>query len=87
MQQPKTFLFFFQFVIAGILSNLLYKHPNLLQTCFIANIGCLAVSGIGVILLIVDLQPGGNMIQDKTKFLKDAKYKVCESHKNTIRSK
>lgn len=57
------------FVFAGILSNLLYKHPELLQSCFIANIVCLVVSGIGAILLIVDIQPGGNMIQDKMEVL------------------
>nr|XP_009291006.1 uncharacterized protein si:ch211-269k10.4 isoform X1 [Danio rerio] len=83
------------FVVAGILSNLLYKHPELLhvsvciytcvfpiniqhpekyssffpQTCFIANILCLCVSAIGAILLIVDLQPGGNQIQQKMEVL------------------
>ncbi|NP_001373326.1 uncharacterized protein LOC100150242 [Danio rerio] len=57
------------FVVAGILSNLLYKHPELLHTCFIANILCLCVSAIGAILLIVDLQPGGNQIQQKMEVL------------------
>ncbi|RXN27535.1 B-lymphocyte antigen CD20 [Labeo rohita] len=57
------------FVFAGILSNLLYRHPELLQTCFVANIVCLVVSVIGVILLIVDLQPGGNTIQNKMEVL------------------
>ncbi|KAF4102709.1 uncharacterized protein si:ch211-269k10.4 [Onychostoma macrolepis] len=57
------------FIFAGILSNLLYKHPGLLQTCFIANIACLVVSGIGTILLIVDLRPGGNTIQNKMEVL------------------
>lgn len=57
------------FVFAGILSNLLYKHPELLQTCFIANILCLVVSGIGTILLIVDLHSGVNTIQNKMEVL------------------
>ncbi|KAK9961492.1 hypothetical protein ABG768_009277 [Culter alburnus] len=57
------------FVVAGILSNLLYKSPGLLQTCFIANIVCLVVSGIGVILLAVDLNPVGNQIEHKMEVL------------------
>ncbi|KTF72166.1 hypothetical protein cypCar_00048802, partial [Cyprinus carpio] len=55
------------FVFAGILSNLLYKHPELLQTCFIVNIGCLLMSGIGTILLSVDLHPGEDTIQNKVE--------------------
>ncbi|KAK2903664.1 hypothetical protein QQF64_009158 [Cirrhinus molitorella] len=57
------------FIFAGILSNLLYKHPELLQTCFIANIVCLAISGIGTILLIVDLPTGENEIEKKMEVL------------------
>ncbi|KAK7146775.1 hypothetical protein R3I94_009571 [Phoxinus phoxinus] len=57
------------FVVAGVLSNLLYKSPGLLQTCFIANISCLVVSGVGVILLAVDLHPGQDQIQYKMEVL------------------
>ncbi|XP_051575435.1 uncharacterized protein si:ch211-269k10.4 [Myxocyprinus asiaticus] len=57
------------FVFTGILSNLLYKHPELLQACYIANIGCLVVSVIGAILLSVDLHPGQNTIQYKMEVL------------------
>ncbi|XP_043116023.1 uncharacterized protein si:ch211-269k10.4 isoform X2 [Puntigrus tetrazona] len=64
------------FVFAGVLSNLLYKHPELLQTCLVANIVCLLVSGVGSILLIVDLQPGGNNIQYKADGGSGA---VCDS--------
>ncbi|XP_067303982.1 uncharacterized protein si:ch211-269k10.4 [Pseudorasbora parva] len=57
------------FVVAGILSNLLYKSPGLLQTCFVANIVCLAVSGLGVILLAIDLHPAADEIQYKMEVL------------------
>ncbi|XP_055067588.2 uncharacterized protein [Misgurnus anguillicaudatus] len=57
------------FMFTGILSNLLYKHPDLLQTCFCANIGCLFFSAIGVILLSVDLTNSQNPIQFKMEVL------------------
>ncbi|KAG9283812.1 uncharacterized protein si:ch211-269k10.4 [Astyanax mexicanus] len=43
------------FLVAGFLSNLLYKHPGLLQICFHSNILCLVVAAVGVVLLCVDL--------------------------------
>ncbi|XP_056618157.1 uncharacterized protein si:ch211-269k10.4 [Triplophysa dalaica] len=43
------------FIFTGILCNVLYRHPELLKTCFVANIGCLIVSAVGVILLSIDL--------------------------------
>ncbi|KAL7840362.1 hypothetical protein AOLI_G00256850 [Acnodon oligacanthus] len=43
------------FLVAGFLSNLLYKHPGLLQVCFYSNILCLAVATVGAVLLCVDL--------------------------------
>ncbi|XP_037390089.1 uncharacterized protein si:ch211-269k10.4 [Pygocentrus nattereri] len=43
------------FLVAGFLSNLLHKHPGLLQVCFYSNILCLAVATTGAILLCVDL--------------------------------
>uniref|UniRef100_A0A3B1K9B0 Si:ch211-269k10.4 n=1 Tax=Astyanax mexicanus TaxID=7994 RepID=A0A3B1K9B0_ASTMX len=44
------------FLVAGFLSNLLYKHPGLLQICFHSNILCLVVAAVGVVLLCVDLE-------------------------------
>ncbi|XP_036414336.1 uncharacterized protein si:ch211-269k10.4 [Colossoma macropomum] len=43
------------FLVAGFLSNLLYKHPGLLQVCFYSNILCLVVATVGAVLLCVDL--------------------------------
>ncbi|XP_060756430.1 uncharacterized protein si:ch211-269k10.4 [Neoarius graeffei] len=43
------------FLVAGVFSMLLYRHPALLQTCFHANIFCLTVATIGAVLLCVDL--------------------------------
>ncbi|KAL6462363.1 hypothetical protein MHYP_G00287850 [Metynnis hypsauchen] len=43
------------FLVAGFLSNLLYKHPGLLQVCFCSNILCLVVASVGAVLLCVDL--------------------------------
>ncbi|KAI7806230.1 uncharacterized protein si:ch211-269k10.4 [Triplophysa rosa] len=43
------------FILTGIMSNVLYRHPELLQTCFFANIVCLIVSVVGMILLSIDL--------------------------------
>lgn len=45
------------------------KQFFFLQTCFSANIVCLVVSGIGVILLAVDLKPGGNQIEHKVELI------------------
>lgn len=43
------------FLIAGLFSMLLYRHPTILQMCFHSNIFCLVVAAIGAVLLCVDL--------------------------------
>ncbi|KAA0702610.1 hypothetical protein E1301_Tti011304 [Triplophysa tibetana] len=58
------------FIFTGILTNVLYCHPELLNTCFFANIGCLIVSAVGVILLSIDLaKHKSNEIQYKMEFM------------------
>ncbi|XP_037533134.1 uncharacterized protein si:ch211-269k10.4 [Nematolebias whitei] len=43
------------FIIAGLLSNLLFKYPVLLTVSFAVNCGCIVVSVIGAALIGVDL--------------------------------
>lgn len=43
------------FVIAGLLSNLLFKYPRLLIVSIMLNCGCIIVAVIGAILISVDL--------------------------------
>ncbi|MEQ2239084.1 hypothetical protein ILYODFUR_000925 [Ilyodon furcidens] len=43
------------FVIAGLVSNLLFKYPALLTVSFAVNCGCIVFALIGAILISVDL--------------------------------
>ncbi|XP_043973589.1 uncharacterized protein si:ch211-269k10.4 [Gambusia affinis] len=43
------------FVIAGLVSNLLFKYPALLMVSIAVNCGCIVVAIIGAILISVDL--------------------------------
>ncbi|XP_072548596.1 uncharacterized protein [Salminus brasiliensis] len=55
------------FLVAGFLSNLLYKHPGLLQTCFYSNILCLVVAAVGAVLLCVDLSKDQDVLRLKVE--------------------
>ncbi|XP_068180327.1 uncharacterized protein si:ch211-269k10.4 isoform X2 [Antennarius striatus] len=43
------------FIIAGGLSNLLFKYPGLLPVSYVANCGCIVVAAVAACLIIVDL--------------------------------
>ncbi|XP_054903815.1 uncharacterized protein si:ch211-269k10.4 [Poeciliopsis prolifica] len=43
------------FVIAGLVSNLLFKYPALLMVSIAVNCGCIVVAVIGAVLISVDL--------------------------------
>ncbi|XP_047454618.1 uncharacterized protein si:ch211-269k10.4 [Mugil cephalus] len=43
------------FIIAGLISNLLFKYPALLTVSLAVNSGCIVVAVIGAILISVDL--------------------------------
>ncbi|KAM4569085.1 uncharacterized protein V3H82_013089 isoform 1-T2 [Fundulus diaphanus] len=43
------------FVIAGLVSNLLFKYPALLTVSLAVNCGCIVVAVVGAILISVDL--------------------------------
>ncbi|XP_038125389.1 uncharacterized protein si:ch211-269k10.4 [Cyprinodon tularosa] len=43
------------FVIVGLISNLLFKYPLLLNVSFAVNLGCIVVALFGAILTSVDL--------------------------------
>ncbi|XP_039475671.1 uncharacterized protein si:ch211-269k10.4 isoform X1 [Oreochromis aureus] len=43
------------FIIAGIVSNLLFKYPALLSVCLTVNGGCIIVAVLAVLLISVDL--------------------------------
>lgn len=43
------------FIIAGLVSNALFKYPELLPVSFLVNCGCICVALVSVPLIIVDL--------------------------------
>ncbi|XP_070690952.1 uncharacterized protein [Pempheris klunzingeri] len=43
------------FIIAGIVSNLLFKYPDLLPVSLFVNCGCIAVAVVAATLISVDL--------------------------------
>ncbi|XP_035290739.1 uncharacterized protein si:ch211-269k10.4 isoform X2 [Anguilla anguilla] len=43
------------YIICGLLSALLNRFTRLLPICFVVNIGCLSVAGVGIVLLAIDL--------------------------------
>uniref|UniRef100_UPI003AB0995D uncharacterized protein n=1 Tax=Centroberyx gerrardi TaxID=166262 RepID=UPI003AB0995D len=43
------------FIIAGLLSNLLFKYPRLLPVCFFVNCGCITVAAVAAALISTDL--------------------------------
>lgn len=43
------------FIIAGVVSNLLFKHPELLPVSLMVNYGCIIVAVISACLISVDL--------------------------------
>ncbi|XP_017308508.1 uncharacterized protein si:ch211-269k10.4 [Ictalurus punctatus] len=63
------------FLIAGLFSMLLYRHPTILQMCFHSNIFCLVVAAIGAVLLCVDLAEY-NAIRDPVKQEKKLEHEV-----------
>lgn len=43
------------FIFAGLVTNLVIKYPALLTVSLVVNCGCIAVAGVGAILISVDL--------------------------------
>ncbi|KAG8010114.1 hypothetical protein GBF38_014298 [Nibea albiflora] len=47
------------FMVAGLVSNLLFKYPALLSVCLVINCSCIVVAVIAMILMCVDLIRSG----------------------------
>lgn len=43
------------FLIAGLVSNLLFRYPKLLPVCLMVNCGCIVVAAVAVCLISIDL--------------------------------
>lgn len=62
------------FVLAGIISNLLFKYPQLLQASFGVNCGCISVALIAACLISVDL---AQWRQEHDQFLRMEVLQLC----------
>ncbi|XP_054477284.1 uncharacterized protein si:ch211-269k10.4 [Anoplopoma fimbria] len=62
------------FIIAGIISNLLFKYPRLLPVSLMVNCGCIIVAGVSACLITVDL---AHWSQENDQHLKLEVLELC----------
>lgn len=62
------------FVLAGIISNLLFKYPKLLHASFSVNCGCIIVAVIAACLISVDL---AHWSHENDQFLRMEVLELC----------
>ncbi|XP_039974613.1 uncharacterized protein si:ch211-269k10.4 isoform X2 [Xiphias gladius] len=62
------------FIIAGVVSNLLFKYPGLLPLSFRVNCGCIIVAVAAICLISVDL---AHWIPEHEKYLKMEVLALC----------
>ncbi|XP_059194614.1 uncharacterized protein si:ch211-269k10.4 [Centropristis striata] len=62
------------FIIAGIVSNLLCKYPEILPVSFVVNCGCIIVAVISACLISVDL---AHWVPDNDQYLRMEVLGLC----------
>lgn len=61
------------FIVSGLVSNALFRHPELLPVSFAINCGCICVSAVAAPLIIVDLRQW----EPDNEFLKMELFELC----------